>query len=157
MKFFYYDHQYVEDRLLDAALVDEAMPDKERGWLRVRSSMPAQLKETSKEYYEDFLEDVGVDVRLAPTTMNDLTKRRIDLADDCIGWLTYPRYNDRQIITYVIRMKMGGIDPPKWGIIQHKLKRKHRSRQTIINHYKRGLNAIVDELNKKYILTYWNS
>jgi len=157
MKFFWYDIDYVEDRLIDATLVHEAMPDREAGWLRsgTRSTMPETLKERETAYYEDFLEEAGVDRRPPPTVLNDLTQRRIDLAYDCMGWTLFAKPNERKIIGAVILMKTRGINPPRWGQIHKKIAPGYRSRQTVINHYKLGMGRIVDELNKKIRLTNW--
>jgi len=157
MKLFWYDFEYVEERLINSIVTIEAMPNKEMGYLRsgTCSQMPETLKEKNSEYYDDFLEDVGVSVKLDTTRLNDITQKGIDMAYESMGWTLHAEPKERKIIGAVIRMKMVGIDPPRWGVIQKKFAPGCRSRQTVINRYKRGIGRIVDELNKKIHLTYW--
>jgi len=147
----YYTATYVEDRLIDAAIVIEAVGDKEMGWLKcsLKSSMP----ETLKWWGDDWLNTLR-DVRpMDETGRGEVTSQRIDMADQCLDWLKYPNGMQRKVIGYVIRMKMRGIDPPKWRWIQRRLGWSKVSDRTIANRYKRGLNVIAEELNKKNNLT----
>jgi len=157
MKFFWYDFEYVEERLINSIQTIEAMPNKEMAYLKsgTVASMPETLRERGTEYYDDFLEDVGVSTRLDTARLNDITQKGIDMAYDCMGWTFYAKPKERKVIGVVLRMKILGIDPPRWGIVQKKIAPGCRSRQTVINRYKRGMSRIVDELNKKTFLTKW--
>ena len=143
----YYTAEYVEDRLIDAAIVIEAIGDKEMGWLKcsLKSSMP----ETLKWWGDDWLDVLRESRPMDETGQGEVTSRRIDMADECLDWLKYPTRMEKIVIGYVIRMKMRGVDPPKWRWIKRRLRWAKVSDRTIANRYKSGLNTIAEALNKK--------
>lgn len=146
--------EYVESRLIDGGLVHEILGDREMAWLRSadRSHMPPSLREASKmEGMDNWSEDTGVDGRPPIPTSNDLTKRRIDMASECIDWMKYAGYQERRIIAYVIRFKMaGGVYPP-WGRFRINLMAWAVSPDALRKRYKRGLNQISDALNVEHM------
>ncbi|MBM3927381.1 MAG: hypothetical protein FJ335_02835 [Sphingomonadales bacterium] len=103
----------VEERLIEAMLVCWRSPDRERGWLRVRSLWPEVMRETSAgDYDARGGEGTSSDVALRPAA---LTRREVADMEEAFGWLSAVQGADRKIIGLAITALARGDKQVPWS------------------------------------------
>ena len=144
-----FDFRMVEDRLLDAAYVWDRLGDKEAAWLYAnKTAMPQSLKEYAETWDPGDPRHKDEEAFNRPQRVKEIvTQERIDLAAQCIGWIFYARFEERQVINVVIRLRLRGITRTPWSKIRLILKWRKISRDTVRRRYERGLHRIADTLN----------
>ncbi|MBM3929242.1 MAG: hypothetical protein FJ335_12425, partial [Sphingomonadales bacterium] len=103
----------VQERLVEAMLVCWRSPDRERGWMRVRSLWPEVMRDRDAGDYGEHGGDRLSDVELRPAS---LTRRENDDAEEAFGWVTtaLPGGSERKLVGLVIGRLARGDKQVPW-------------------------------------------
>lgn len=102
----------VEDRLVEAMITCWRTPDRERGWLQVKSNWPEALREMAVGDYDARGGDgVSSDVALRPASQ---TRAEVAEMEEAFGWLSSVPPEDRRLVAVVITQLARGKREVPW-------------------------------------------
>jgi hypothetical protein len=100
----------VEERLVEAMLVCWRNPDRERGWMRIRSAWPDVAAEPGD--YDARGGDLAMpDAEIRPAS---LTRREVAEMEEAFGWVEVLKPIDRKLIGLVITALARGAKQVPW-------------------------------------------
>lgn len=97
----------VEQRLIEAMLCAWRMPDRERGWVKVRSLWPSFRRHT-------WFGDYGESASDAPIRLPALTRREVGQMDEAFAWVEAVSGDDRRLIGLAITALARGENRVPW-------------------------------------------
>lgn len=101
----------VEERLIEAMLVCWRSPDRERGWLRVRSLWPEVMREREAGDFGEHGGDRLSDVELRPAS---LTRREVAEMEQAFAWVGVLGGDERRLVGLVLTEKARGAKQVQW-------------------------------------------
>ena len=102
----------VQERLIEAMLTCWRHPDRERGWLRLRSKWPDVLREASAgDYDARGGELTSSEVALKPASLTRLEQAEME---EAFGWTDALAPADRKLVGLVIGILARGQREVKW-------------------------------------------
>lgn len=128
----------VEDRLVEAMALLWQLPDRERGWLKVRAFWPDVRRHN---HFGDY-GDMGDDAR--PPRV-PLSRAQMAAMDEALGWLDHVDPDDRRLIGMVLRRKAGG-HQVEWMRLLKPMGVRHGA-DGLRKRYGRALAAVVKRVN----------
>lgn len=138
----------VEGRLIEAVRVAWRQPDREAGWLHVKSAWPDIVREHCLGDYDarGYLGNSS-DVPLRPAS---LTRAEVLAMEEAFGWLVGVDLDaeDRRIIGMALGALAAGRKRVPWAQLLARLGRK-RGRDGIRKRYTRGLAKICNAANAR--------
>ena len=120
----------VEERLVAALLVCWRSPDRERGWMRLRSHWPEITRE-AWDYDARGGDGTSSDVALRPAAQ---TRAEVAEMEEAFGWLDAVAGDDRRLIGLVLSRLARGDRQVPWMALRSKM----------------GLRFGADGLRKRY-------
>ena len=122
----------VEERLVEAMITCWRTPDRERGWLRVRSAWPEVQRELGAGDYDARGGDgKSSDVALRPASQ---TRAEVTEMEEAFGWVAALSPDDRRLVGLVIVQLARGRREVSWVALLKQL----------------GLGRGADGLRKRY-------
>ena len=135
----------VEERLIEAMLVCWRSPDRERGWLRLRSHWPEVLREVSAgDYDARGGEHSSSDVVLRPAAQ---TRAEVASMEEAFGWLEAVQGDDRKVIGLAIARLARGDRQVPWMQLRASMGVKFGA-DGLRKRYERALGAVCRFANQ---------
>lgn len=130
------DFESVEERLIEAFATLDALPDRERGWLRTRTM----------GLWRDLAPD-RVDIDCEPTPARPgVSRREYARMEEALGWCEWLRPAARRVVGATITDMQGGACEPRWPVIRRALG-EERTTDALRMAYSRALTVICNRLN----------
>lgn len=129
----------VQDRLVEALLTCWRYPDRERGWLTLRSAWP----EISRDVWAGDYDARGGDGTSADVALRPASQTRAEIAEmeEAFGWLDAVPASDRKLIALVIRELARGRREVSWLGLLGRMG-LDRGAEGLRKRYARAINAI---------------
>lgn len=97
--------EQVQERLVEAVTLARQMPDRERGWLRVRAFWPDMRRHNHFGDYGDFD---------APPRTPPLSRAQIARMDEAFGWLDAVEPSERKLVGLAVGRLASGAAQVPW-------------------------------------------
>ncbi|NYT43119.1 hypothetical protein HZY97_20255 [Sphingomonas sp. R-74633] len=139
------DREFASFELVEARLVEAwgfllRMPDRERGWLRVKALWP-DIRRTREDFRNwDAKLDQGIEPRKP-----GLRTAEVDKMEEALGWLRVVKERDRKLIGVVLG-QLQRADDPEWSAVAHAFGGEASS-DAYRKRYGRAITAICNSLN----------
>lgn len=131
------DFESVEERLIEAFATLDALPDRERGWLRTRTM----------GLWRDVMPD-RVDIDCEPTPARPgVSRHEYARMEEALGWCEWLAPGARRVVGVTITMRADGKREPHWPTIRRRLGEK-RTTDALRKAYGRALTVICNRLNR---------
>lgn len=136
----------VQERLVEAMITCWRLPDRERGWQRIRSNWPEALREMAAGDYDARGGDgSSSDVALRPAS---LTRLEVAEMDEAFGWVLPLDEHDRRIVACVIVQLARGQREVSWTRLLKQLGLA-RGVSRVRMRYGRAITAICEAENRR--------
>ncbi len=99
----------VQDRLVEAVLLLWRLPDREKGWLRVRAMWPDVQREAQFDADGGNHADLDAEPRIPPATRHEIAEMEVAL-----GWMRFVVDRDRRLVGLAIRQLARGAREVQW-------------------------------------------
>ncbi len=130
----------VEERLVEAMITCWRTPDRERGWLRVKSNWPEALRELSAGDYDARGGDgTSSDVELRSASQ---TRAEVEEMEEAFGWLKAVSEEDRRLVALVVTQLARGRREISWLRLLKRMGQEHGA-DGLRKRYGRAIAAIA--------------
>lgn len=99
----------VQDRLVEAVLLLWRMPDRERGWLRVKAMWPDILRDRMFDADGGFHPEEDPQPRIPPATRHEIAQM-----EEALGWMRFVGDDDRRLVGLAVRQLARGSREVRW-------------------------------------------
>jgi hypothetical protein len=136
----------VQERLVEAMITCWRTPDRERGWLRVKSTWPEALRELSIGDYDAR----GGDGSSSDVELRSASQTRAEIAEmeEAFGWLNAVSQEDRRLVAIVITELARGKREVSWVRLLKRMGQEHGA-EGLRKRYGRAIAAIAALRNGK--------
>lgn len=130
------DFESVEERLIEAFATLDALPDRERGWLRTR---------TMGLWRGVMPERVDIDCEPTPARLG-VSRHAYARMEEALGWCEWLTPGARRVVGATMIATRGGECEPNWPSIRRALG-EERTTDALRMAYSRALTVICNKLN----------
>ncbi|MEG3177037.1 hypothetical protein U1872_12415 [Sphingomonas sp. RB3P16] len=136
----------VEERLIEAMLVCWRNPDRERGWMRIRSAWPDVAAEPG-DYDARGGDQTSSDVEIRPAS---LTRLEVAEMEEAFGWVDCLTPIDRKLVGLVISQLARGAKQVPWMKLRGPMGLT-RGAEGLRKRYERAIGAVCRRVNGGFL------
>lgn len=141
----FWTFEAVEARLVEAMLCWWRMPDRERGWQRVKAAWPEIQRFPWRQNVGGETDEREEDPQPRRPA---LTRGEIEETGEASEWLRHVADRDRKLVAMVLACLAGGAKAAPWLDIWDRLGRGRPGPEGLRKRYSRAITKIAQELSR---------